>query len=64
MWAYPSEYSDKEAYYASTMGPACPKTWENEALSLLPPNHPYNKQKISNIPAGSKGFLYIIDMMS
>lgn len=64
MWAYPSNYSNKKAYYAFTMGVACLKTWENEALSLLPANHPHNIQRTSNISPGSKGVLYIIDMRS
>lgn len=64
MWSYPKQYSNKEVYHVMTRGNACLKTWEDEVLSLLPANHPYNTQKISNIQLGSKGFLYIIDMMS
>lgn len=64
IWSYGPQFSNKTVYFAPTMGPACLNVWENDALSLLPAIPLYNDTKISNIVPGSKGFLYIIDMMS
>ncbi|CAG2208043.1 AVPR2 [Mytilus edulis] len=56
---YPSSYNNSDVTYAKTNNL---REAENRLLRLLPPNHPYNVQKESNIPPRKHGCVYAIDM--